>query len=322
MLACVRGSSGFWLAGAASDGSLLLALWAVAVAFEYISPMFGFAFPGMGRSHTRDWTIEGGHLAERCQLFVIVALGETLLATGGVLSEVEHWSGEVVSAVLATFAGTIAMWWLYFGISSRDATEAITHAEDPGRMGANFHYVHALLIAGIIATAVGNDLVMDHPGAARPVQARGLWTRAALAPVRCRGVGRTGRTVAADPSAGCRLADQRGPAGGGADGYTHEASPAAHLIHTGYGTKGVDSDLAIRTLIVAAVILPLVVVTGKRSNPLLLPGRTQLFLVLSALATGASWLFYFRALQSGELAKVAVVDKVSVVLVVVLATRK
>ena len=73
------------------------------------------------------------------------------------------------------------------------------------------------------------------------------------------------------------------------------------------GVKGVDPDLAmaIRTLVVAAVILPLVVVTGKWSNPLLLPGRTQLFLVLSALATGASWLFYFRALQSGELAKVA-----------------
>lgn len=89
-----------------------------------------------------------------------------MLATGGVLSDVEHWDLEVVSAVLATFAGTIAMWWLYFGISSHDATEAITHAEDPGRMGANFHYVHALLIAGIIATAVGNDLVMDHPEAA------------------------------------------------------------------------------------------------------------------------------------------------------------
>lgn len=90
------------------------------------------------------------------------------------------------------------------------------------------------------------------------------------------------------------------------------------------GVKGVDPDLAmaIRTLVVAAVILPLVVVTGKWSNPLLLPGRTQLFLVLSALATGASWLFYFRALQSGELAKVAVVDKFSVVLVIVLATKK
>ncbi|WP_329755746.1 low temperature requirement protein A [Stenotrophomonas maltophilia] len=172
MLAWVSVSACFWLAGAAAEGNLRLALWAVAVACEYISPMFGFAFPGMGRSRTRDWTIEGGHLAERCQLFVIVALGETLLATGGVLSEVEHWSLQVVSAVLATFAGTIAMWWLYFGISSRDATEAITHAEDPGRMGANFHYVHALLIAGIIATAVGNDLVMDHPAAAvTPVHA-------------------------------------------------------------------------------------------------------------------------------------------------------
>lgn len=87
------------------------------------------------------------------------------------------------------------------------------------------------------------------------------------------------------------------------------------------GVKNVDPDLAmaVRTLIVAAVILPLVLATGKWSNPLLLPGRTQLFLLLSALATGASWLFYFRALQVGELAKVAVVDKSSVVLVIVFA---
>ncbi|WP_312930654.1 low temperature requirement protein A, partial [Stutzerimonas nitrititolerans] len=161
MLAWVSVSACFWLAGAAAEGHLRLALWAMAAACEYISPMFGFAFPGLGRSRTREWTIEGGHLAERCQLFVIVALGETLLATGGVLSEVERWSGAVVSAVLATFAGTIAMWWLYFGISSRDATDTITRSDDPGRIGAYFHYVHALLIAGIIATAVGNDLVMD-----------------------------------------------------------------------------------------------------------------------------------------------------------------
>ncbi|WP_313435965.1 low temperature requirement protein A [Stenotrophomonas sp.] len=166
MLAWVLVSACFWMAGAAAEGNLRLGLWAVAVACEYLSPMFGFAFPGLGRSRTREWTIEGGHLAERCQLFVIVALGETLLATGGVLSEAPHWSDEVVSAVLATFAGTLAMWWLYFGISSEDATDTITRSDDPGRIGAYFHYVHALLIAGIIATAVGNDLVMDAPGAA------------------------------------------------------------------------------------------------------------------------------------------------------------
>ncbi len=163
MLAWVLVSACFWLAGAAAEGNLRLGLWALAVACEYLSPMFGFAFPGLGRSHTREWTIEGGHLAERCQLFVIVALGETLLATGGVLSEAGNWNVDVVSAVLATFAGTLAMWWLYFGISSQDATDTITRSDDPGRIGAYFHYVHALLIAGIIATAVGNDLVMDAP---------------------------------------------------------------------------------------------------------------------------------------------------------------
>ena len=125
--------------------------------------MFGFALPGLGRSTTRDWTIEGGHLAERCQLFVIVALGETMLATGATMADAESWDIPVLLALLATFLGTLAMWWLYFGTSSRDATEAITHSDDPGRIGAYFHYIHAILVAGIIATAVGNDLVLAHP---------------------------------------------------------------------------------------------------------------------------------------------------------------
>ena len=154
----------FWIAGAMAEGRELRALlWLAAVLCEYGSPMFGFALPGMGRSHTRDWTIEGGHLAERCQLFVIVALGETLLATGAMLADTGAWNTAIVSGVLATFLGTLAMWWLYFGTSSKDATEAITRSADPGRIGAYFHYIHAILVAGIIVTAVGNDLVMAHP---------------------------------------------------------------------------------------------------------------------------------------------------------------
>ncbi|MBN9000240.1 MAG: low temperature requirement protein A [Rhizobiales bacterium] len=153
----------FWIAGALVGHEGRVVLWIVAVLCEYVSPMFGFRLPGLGRSATRDWTIEGAHLAERCQLFVIVALGETLLATGAALAEAEHWDGAVIAAMLATFLGTLAMWWLYFGTSSRDATERITRSEDPGRIGAYLHYVHAILLAGIIATAVGNDLVMAHP---------------------------------------------------------------------------------------------------------------------------------------------------------------
>lgn len=87
------------------------------------------------------------------------------------------------------------------------------------------------------------------------------------------------------------------------------------------GVRGVDSDLAmaLRTLIVALLIVPFVLVTGKWSNPFSLAPRTQLFLTLSAVATGASWLCYFRALQLGDVTKVALLDKFSVVLVVVFA---
>ncbi len=156
----------FWGAGAFAEGWSRAVLWTFAVLCEYVSPMFGFALPGLGRSRSSDWTIEGGHLAERCQLFVIVALGETVLATGATLGRAESWDAAILSAMLATFLGTLAMWWLYFGTSSEAATETITRSDDPGRIGAHFHYLHAILVFGIIAMAIGNDLVLAHPHAA------------------------------------------------------------------------------------------------------------------------------------------------------------
>lgn len=156
-------SACFWIAGGFAEHGTRLALWGVAVLCEYAAPMFGFPVPMLGRSRTSEWTIEGGHLAERCQLFVIVALGESLLATGGTLAEVARWDAPILSALGATFLGTLAMWWLYFGTSAKNASAKITSSDDPGRVGALFHYVHAVLVIGIIAGAVGNDLAMAHP---------------------------------------------------------------------------------------------------------------------------------------------------------------
>ena len=87
------------------------------------------------------------------------------------------------------------------------------------------------------------------------------------------------------------------------------------------GLDGVDSDFAtlIRTVVIVAVLGAFVSITGKWRNPLDLPGRSLLFLVLSALATGGSWVAYYRALKLGPAAKVAPVDKLSVVLVAVFA---
>ncbi|MGY3266732.1 MULTISPECIES: EamA family transporter [unclassified Lysobacter] len=88
------------------------------------------------------------------------------------------------------------------------------------------------------------------------------------------------------------------------------------------GLQGVDSDFAtlLRTFVIVAVLAAFVAFTGKWSDPRALPPRTLLFLTLSALATGASWVCYFRALQLGHASQVAPVDKLSVVLVALFAT--
>lgn len=99
------------------------------------------------------------------------------------------------------------------------------------------------------------------------------------------------------------------------------AFAALTAIFAKIGIKGVDSDLAtlVRTAIIIIVLSTFVWFSGKWSNPLDLPARTWLFLGLSGLATGASWVCYFRALQLGEASKVAPVDKLSLVLVAVFA---
>lgn len=87
------------------------------------------------------------------------------------------------------------------------------------------------------------------------------------------------------------------------------------------GIRGVDSDLAtlVRTVIIVFVLSGFVWLTGKWSNPFALSAKTWLFLGLSGIATGASWVCYFRALQIGDASKVAPVDKFSLVLVALFA---
>jgi bacterial/archaeal transporter family protein len=87
------------------------------------------------------------------------------------------------------------------------------------------------------------------------------------------------------------------------------------------GIQGVDSDLAtlVRTVIITCVLSGFIWVTGKWSNPLELSAKTWLFLGLSGISTGISWVCYFRALQIGDASKVAPVDKLSLVLVAIFA---
>jgi transporter family protein len=96
---------------------------------------------------------------------------------------------------------------------------------------------------------------------------------------------------------------------------------AATTVFARIGVAGVDADLAtlLRTVLILLLLATLVGVRRKWMNPALLPPRTLLFLALSALATGASWVCYFRALQIGRASQVAPVDRLSLVLVALFA---
>lgn len=159
---CVSGL--FWIIGAFTEDTTRIVLWTIAVLTDYITPMFGFAFPGLGRSDpAAEWTIEGHHILERCQLLVIIAFGETILMTGDSLSEMEEWTTEKIIAALVSFIGSLMMWWVYFDTSSEAAASKIRKIDNPGLLGLKYHAIHVILIGALIVSAVGDELVVSHP---------------------------------------------------------------------------------------------------------------------------------------------------------------
>ena len=96
---------------------------------------------------------------------------------------------------------------------------------------------------------------------------------------------------------------------------------ALTAIFAKIGLEGIDSDFAtlVRTSIILLMLGAFVYVAGKWSNPLALRPKTLVFLTLSGLATGGSWVCYFRALKAGNASQVAPVDKLSLVLVAIFA---
>jgi low temperature requirement protein LtrA len=159
-------SAGFWIAGGlAQDHDLRLGLWAVALGIEYLGPSLGYRLPGLGRDVSSDWQVAGGHIAERCGLFVIICLGETLLVSGATFAELP-WDGAGVAAFLASLTGTLGMWWVYFHIGHRRGLHRIEHAEDAGAIARlSFTYLHIPIVAGIVLAAVGNERAIAHPHA-------------------------------------------------------------------------------------------------------------------------------------------------------------
>jgi low temperature requirement protein LtrA len=163
ILAWLMLSAVFWIAGAFLDGQQRLLCWTLALLIELISPSLYFWVPGLGRSSLSDWNVEGNHMAERCALFVIIALGESLLVTGATFAELTLSLTGVIAFLVAVL-GSICMWWVYFDSGAERAHHRIAHSSDPGRQARiAYTYLHVLIVAGVIVSAVADELVLVHP---------------------------------------------------------------------------------------------------------------------------------------------------------------
>ena len=158
-------SSAFAIAGGLAHGDTRALLWLAAVGVDLLGGAVGFYTPGLGRSRTSDWTIEGGHFAERCQGFILIALGESIVIIGATLTE-KPASASDVAAFVVGFAGAVALWWLYFDQSAEAAAEEIARSDDPGRLGRSaYTLIHPVMVAGIIVSAAADQKVLSNPAA-------------------------------------------------------------------------------------------------------------------------------------------------------------
>ncbi|MFG1242954.1 low temperature requirement protein A [Xanthobacter versatilis] len=156
-------ASVLWIVGAFLHGEARLGLWMLAVVLESLAPSTGFFVPGLGASKAADWKVEGRHLSERCALFIIIALGESILVTGATASDLA-WTGLNVTAFVTAFLGTVAMWWIYFDTGSERASARFAHVEDSGHVARlTYTYIHQIIVIGIVGCAVSDELILAHP---------------------------------------------------------------------------------------------------------------------------------------------------------------
>ena len=152
-----------WVAGSFADAEWRLLFWAGALAVEYAGPSLFFHTPFLGKSRIDDWDISGSHMAERCALFIIIALGETILVTGATFAKLPP-DAPPIAAFAVSVASSAIMWWIYFDVGAKRGGEAIEHEAQAGRLARNaYTYLHMPIVAGIVVTAVADEMMLAHP---------------------------------------------------------------------------------------------------------------------------------------------------------------
>lgn len=150
-----------WIAGALAPDTLRVAIWGAAAIIELSGFLSAHPLPRR-RTVTRDYPFAAGHLIERCRLFFLIAIGETILTTGTALvgSSVDFIT---VLATAVALIGTMAIWWIYFRRAEGVAFESLKDSRDQARIGRYAVYALLGMVGGLIATAVGDQSSIAHP---------------------------------------------------------------------------------------------------------------------------------------------------------------
>jgi low temperature requirement protein LtrA len=159
-------SGALYIAGGFLNGGTRVALWLTALAIDFGGPVSRYWVPGLRRVTTDDWEIDSGHFSERFQLFIIIALGESIVITGATASNLQIDLARA-TAIAVAFVGSAALWWLYFSYVADIATRRLRQSDERGRLARDaYTYLHLPIVAGIIVSAVGDEIIIAHPGRA------------------------------------------------------------------------------------------------------------------------------------------------------------
>src|ERR671921_1805597 len=157
-----------WIAGALVDGTGRYALWLVALALDYYAPLVTYWVPGRRRLPPETWNVGTEHFAERFGLFIILALGESIVITGATTSELVLKQPRLAAFVMA-FLASAAIWWLYFTSVAALGEHYLEVSESRTTLARDaYTYLHVVFVAGIILSAVGDELVIAHPAEILP----------------------------------------------------------------------------------------------------------------------------------------------------------
>ncbi|MEH0844489.1 low temperature requirement protein A [Micromonospora sp. CPCC 205711] len=151
-----------WIAGALAHETARGALWALAVTVDYLAGVLRYPTPGLGRPPSSEWPIVPEHLAERYRQLFIIALGELILVAGSTLWGTGFAPDRTAAAVVSFFT-TVLLWRIYIYRAGELLPAAIAAAPDPDRVARSALVAHLPMVAGVVLTAVGVELVIAHP---------------------------------------------------------------------------------------------------------------------------------------------------------------